>query len=91
MVIRFASAKQLMGIGTLMVAVGYVIYSIATSYLIASIGFFILSCFLSFANTGFMTFIQSNIPVEIMGRISSLYGMVSSSIQVLSIISIIFW
>ncbi|WP_075619057.1 MFS transporter [Paenisporosarcina indica] len=86
MLIRFTSAKQLMAIGSLFVAVGYVIYSVSTTYLVAGIGCFILSCFLSFANTGFMTFIQSTIPVDIMGRISSLYGMVSSSIQLSAVL-----
>jgi hypothetical protein len=76
LVIKFTSANQLVAIGTLFLAVGYVIYSFSTTYLLASIGFFILCCFLSFANTGFMTFMQSNIPIEMMGRISSLYGMV---------------
>jgi sugar phosphate permease len=86
MVIKFTSAKQLMTMGTLLVAVGYVIYSFSTTYLLAGIGFFILSCFLSFANTGFMTFIQTYIPIEMMGRISSLYGMVSSSVQILVVL-----
>jgi len=86
LVVKFTSAKQLMAMGTLFVALGYIIYSVSTTYLVASIGFFILSCFLSFANTGFMTFIQSEIPVDMLGRISSIYGMVSSSIQLSSVL-----
>lgn len=88
LIVRFTSAKQLMAVGTLFVAIGYVVYSLSTTYLLASIGFFILSCFLSLANTGYMTFIQSNIPVDMMGRISSLYGMVSSSIQLSTVLII---
>ncbi|MFX3672917.1 MAG: MFS transporter [Paenisporosarcina sp.] len=84
--VKFTSAKQLMGIGTIFVAIGYVIYSISTTYLIAGIGFFILSCFLSLANTGFLTYMQASIPKEIMGRISSLYSMVASSIQMLVVL-----
>ncbi|WP_017381354.1 MFS transporter [Paenisporosarcina sp. TG-14] len=86
LIVKFTSSKQLMGIGIILVAVGYLIYSFSTTYLMASIGFFILSYFLSFANTGFMTFIQENIPITIMGRIYSLYAMVSSSIQILVIL-----
>lgn len=52
----------------------------------ASIGFFILACFLSLANTGFMTFIQENIPIDMMGRISSLYGMIAHAIQLLVVL-----
>ena len=80
--VRFAPAKLLMSLGTLFVSIGYVIYSFSTTYLLASIGFFVLSFFLSISNTRFMTYIQSNIPVEMMGRISSLYEMLSSSIQI---------
>ena len=84
--VRFAPAKLLMSIGTLFVSVGYVIYSFSTSYLLASIGFFVLSFFLSIATTGFMTYIQLHIPTDMMGRISSLYEMLSSFIQIIVIL-----
>ena len=84
--VRFAPAKLLMSLGTLFVSVGYVIYSFSTSYLLASIGFFVLSFFLSISSTGFMTYIQSNIPTDMMGRISSLYEMLSSFIQIIVIL-----
>lgn len=85
-IVKFSSARLLMGIGTFLVAVGYVIYSLSTTFLVASIGFFILSCFLSMANTGFITFIQTHIPIDIMGRISSLYSMVASAIQMMMVL-----
>ena len=84
--VRIAPAKLLMSIGTLFVSIGYVIYSFSTTYLLASIGFFVLSFFLSISNTGFMTYIQSNIPTDMMGRISSLYEMLSSFIQIIVIL-----
>ncbi|WP_277584964.1 MFS transporter [Psychrobacillus antarcticus] len=84
--VRFAPAKQLMSLGTIFVSVGYVIYSFSTAYLLASIGFFVLSFFLSISNTGFMTYIQSNIPADMMGRISSLYEMLSSCVQIIVIL-----
>ena len=83
--VRFAPAKLLMSLGTLFLSVGYIIYSFSTTYLLASIGFFVLSFFLSISNTGFMTYIQSNIPTEMMGRISSIYEMLSSFIQIIII------
>ena len=84
--VRVLSAKQLMSVGTLFVSFGYLIYSLSTTYLVASIGCFVLCFFLSLANTGFITFIQEHIPVDMMGRISSLYGMVSHSIQLLVVL-----
>lgn len=84
--VRFAPAKLLMSLGTLFVSIGYVIYSFSATYLLASIGFFVLSFFLSISNTGFMTYIQSNIPTDMMGRISSLYEMLSSVVQIIVIL-----
>jgi len=85
-IVRYTTAKQMMCSGTTFVAIGYVIYSFSTTYMMASIGFFILACFLSLANTGFMTFIQENIPIDMMGRISSLFGMVAQTIQLLVVL-----
>ncbi|AYC30079.1 MFS transporter [Paenisporosarcina cavernae] len=81
--VRMVTAKQLMSIGTLCLAMGYLIYSFSTTYVVASIGFFVLCFFLSLANTGFLTYIQTYIPIDMMGRISSLYGMVSHTVQLL--------
>ena len=85
-IVRYTTAKQMICSGTTFVAIGYVIYSFSTTYMMASIGFFILACFLSLANTGFMTFIQENIPIDMMGRISSLFGMVAQTIQLLVVL-----
>lgn len=86
LLVKFASANLLMSMGTLLVSIGYVIYSFSTTYLLASIGFFVLSFFLSLANTGFMTLIQKKVPIDMMGRISSLYEMASSFIQILTVL-----
>jgi MFS family permease len=85
-IVKYTSAKQMMCSGTTLVVMGYVIYSFSTTYLMASIGFFILAGFLSLANTGFMTYIQENIPIDMMGRISSLYGMIAHTIQLLVVL-----
>ncbi len=68
----------MMGGGTLLVSIGYLIYAFSTSFIAASIGFFILAFSLAFANTGFQSFYQLTIPVDLMGRIGSLYGLVES-------------
>ncbi|MBM7602480.1 MFS family permease [Metabacillus crassostreae] len=66
------------GLGSVLVSVGYVIYAFSSSFIIAGIGFFILAFFISYANTGFLTFYQNNIPVEMMGRIGSAYSLIQA-------------
>lgn len=88
LVVKFMSAKQLMCSGTILVSTGYVIYSLSMNYLVASCGCFILCFSLALANTGFMTYIQENIPIDMMGRISSLFGMVIHSLQLLAVLII---
>lgn len=68
----------LIGLGSLITALGYLIFTSSYTFLIASLGFFITSFATAFANTGFHTFYQSNIPVDSMGRIVSIYGIVEA-------------
>lgn len=76
------STKTLIGGGSLLVTSGYVIYSFSNSFISVVIAFLILGFFNSFSNTGFMTFYQNNVPVDIMGRISSVYGLLQSFLQI---------
>ncbi|MGF9770537.1 MFS transporter [Bacillus albus] len=73
----------LIGIGSLFIAIGYLIYAFSNEFLIATIGFFILSFSMAYANTGFNTFYQNNVPVHMMGRIGSIYGLVIAGITIL--------
>ncbi|MDM8362706.1 MFS transporter [Bacillus thuringiensis] len=72
----------LIGIGSLFIAIGYLIYVFSNVFLIAAIGFFILSFSMAYANTGFYTFYQNNVPVHIMGRIGSIYGLVIALVTI---------
>ncbi|MED2981992.1 MFS transporter [Bacillus thuringiensis] len=72
----------LIGIGSLFIAIGYLIYAFSSIFLIAAIGFFILSFSMAYANTGFYTFYQNNVPVHIMGRIGSIYGLVIALVTI---------
>ncbi|MGX5555917.1 MFS transporter [Bacillus cereus] len=72
----------LIGIGSLFIAIGYIIYAFSNVFLIAAIGFFILSFSMAYANTGFYTFYQNNVPVHIMGRIGSIYGLVIALVTI---------
>ncbi|WP_267412936.1 MFS transporter [Bacillus sp. GC_Bacil_1] len=72
----------LIGIGSLFIPIGYLIYAFSNIFLIAAIGFFILSFSMAYANTGFYTFYQNNVPVHIMGRIGSIYGLVIALVTI---------
>ncbi len=72
--VKRLSTSMLMGAGSLLLALGYVVFSTSSGMTMAAVGCFILSFSLAFANTGFLTFYQDHIPVEVMGRIVSLFG-----------------
>ncbi len=76
----------LIGVGLLFIAIGYMVYAFSDGFLIAAIGFFILSFSMAFANTGYYTFYQNNVPVDLMGRIGSIYGLVIAVITILTTI-----
>nr|WP_144235634.1 MFS transporter [Planomicrobium okeanokoites] len=73
----------LMGGGAIIVSAGYLIYAFSEDFTGAAIGFFVLAFALAFANTGFQTFYQENIPVAMMGRIGSIYGMAEAVFVIL--------
>lgn len=68
------STTWLLGIGTLLSAVGYLLYSLAHSFWAAVIGLIILGLFGSSASVGFTTYTQKVMPVSHMGRINSVVG-----------------
>ena len=74
---------HLMGVGSVIVSVGYIMYAFSHDFLSIAIGFALLSFALAFATTGFETFYQEHIPVEIMGRVGSLYGLLEGVLVIL--------
>ena len=81
-------AKQLkinvlMVLGAFFTPIGYLLFAFSNDFLWASIGFFVLTFSLSFANTGFLTFYQNNVPVDIMGRFSSVFGILEAILIIL--------
>ncbi|WP_425445455.1 MFS transporter [Virgibacillus ndiopensis] len=72
------SISVLIGLGSIFVSVGYVVYAFSDDFITAAVGFFILSFSLAFANTGFYTFYQNNISAEIMGRVGSVIGLIEA-------------
>lgn len=77
------SIRYMMTIGLMMMTVGYVIYAFSWSFATIVVGFVILGFFNVFLNAGIMTFYQNNVPIEIMGRVTSIYQLIQSSIQVI--------
>lgn len=68
----------LINVGAIGNCLGYMIYAFSDSFLMAAIGFFVLAFFLSFANTGFATWYQKTIPIDLMGRIGGFNGLIES-------------
>ncbi|QKS72574.1 MFS transporter [Paenalkalicoccus suaedae] len=68
----------LMGVGAVVTPVGYLVFAFAESFLVAAIGFFVLTFAMTFAHVGFLTFYQARIPVEILGRFTNLVGMIEA-------------
>ncbi|MDN4492626.1 MFS transporter [Ureibacillus aquaedulcis] len=70
--------NMLIGFGLVFIPFGYLIFAFSQNFVWAAIGFFTLTFALSFANTGFLTFYQNNVPIEIMGRFSSVFGLLEA-------------
>lgn len=83
--VKKLAISWLMGLGSLFVSVGYIIYAFSNSFFMAALGFFVLAFFISFANTGFLTFYQNNIPVDVMGRIGSVYGFIEAILVMMTV------
>lgn len=78
----------LIGLGAFFTPIGYIIFAFSNDFIGASIGFFTLTFFLSFANTGFLTFYQNNVPVDIMGRFSSILGILEACLIIVCTVTI---
>ncbi|MED4018299.1 MFS transporter [Sutcliffiella cohnii] len=85
---NFFSLRYMIVIGLIMMTIGYVIYAFSWSFLSIVVGFVILGFFNVFLNAGITTFYQNNVPVEIMGRVTSIYQLIQSAIQVVFILAI---
>ncbi|MFS0593217.1 MFS transporter [Cytobacillus horneckiae] len=82
------SIKLMITIGVMMMALGYLLYAFSWSFVSVAVGFIFLGFFNVFLNSGITTFYQNNIPIEKMGRITSIFQLVQSSLQVVFILTI---
>ncbi|MBP1950876.1 MFS transporter [Virgibacillus litoralis] len=83
---NFFSLRYMIVIGLVMMTIGYVIYAFSWSFLSIVVGFVILGFFNVFLNAGITTFYQNNVPVEIMGRVTSIYQLIQSAAQIVFIL-----
>ncbi|MEH7460193.1 MFS transporter [Bacillus sp. JJ1127] len=74
--------KLYIGAGMLLTSIGYVFFYSSFNFIAATFSFAFLGFFMAFANTGYATFFQSNVPVKIMGRFGSLADMIQGFIQI---------
>src|SRR5699024_4891404 len=58
------------------------------SFVSIAVGFIVLGFFNAFLNAGSTTFFQNNVPVEVMGRVTSIFQLIQSSGQVIFILFI---
>lgn len=68
------STRLLIGF-TFLTSVGFVIYALSDAFWMAAFGFIILGFFQSCGSTGLQTFFQNQVPVDIMGRFGSVFGL----------------
>lgn len=76
---RVMKINVLMGLGAIIMPIGYLLFGFSSSFVGAAIGFFTVTCAMTFANVGFLTFYQNHIPVSIMGRFTSMVGIIEAS------------
>jgi MFS family permease len=76
------SLRMFIGAGMLLTSIGYLLFYASSSFITATAAFVFLGFFMAFANTGYATFFQNNVPLEIMGRFGSMADMVQGFIQI---------
>jgi MFS family permease len=76
------SLNLYLGVGMLITAVGYVCFYSSSTFLVAMLAFVILGFFMAFANAGYTTFFQNQVPINIMGRFASLSDLFQGLVQI---------
>lgn len=82
------SIRNMIVIGLLMMTTGYVVYAFSWSFASVAAGFVILGFFNVFLNAGIATFYQNNVPTSVMGRVTSIFGLIQSAFQIFFILAI---
>jgi MFS family permease len=64
--------------GAVFIAIGYLIYAISHQLYSAAVGCFLLTFAHCYVNIGFITYIQRKVPTELLGRVTSVFGLFES-------------
>lgn len=75
--------RYFVGGGLFLTTIGYLLFYASVDFISATSAFVFLGFVMSFANTGYATFFQNNVPVAIMGRFGSIAEMVQGMIQII--------
>ncbi|WNF21133.1 MFS transporter [Mesobacillus jeotgali] len=78
------SIKMLLGMGSFLSVIGYLMFYLASPETVplAVVGFIIIGFFSPFSFTGYATFFQNNVPVDLMGRFSSSFAFFQAMVQI---------
>ena len=76
------SLNLYIGAGMLLTSVGYVLFYSSINFVTATLAFIFLGFFMAFANAGYATFFQNNVPVHIMGRFGSIADLFQGLVQI---------
>ncbi|MBM7621931.1 MFS family permease [Bacillus tianshenii] len=76
------SLRFYIGGGMLLTSLGYLLFYSSIGFWTATLSFVFLGFFMAFANTGYATFFQQSVPVEIMGRFGSIAEMLQAIVQI---------
>lgn len=82
------SLRLLIAVGSLFTSVGYILYYFSQNYISALIGISLVGFSISFANTGFFTYQQNNVPSQLMGRFISIFSLIESSLIIILTLAI---
>lgn len=82
------SLTLLITAGSLLTSVGYILYYFSQNYISALIGVSLIGFSISFANTGFFTYQQNNVPSQLMGRFVSIFSLIESGLIIILTLAI---
>lgn len=81
LIVEKMTIKQLILFGGFIYVIGYLIFSTSFNFMIASIGFFLISFALSYINTGFRTFVQIVFPKNKIGQLTTAFNILNSIME----------
>lgn len=80
---KYLGVYALISFGTVITSIGYILFYSSNGFHTAMLGMFLIGFAVTFANTGYFTFFQNNIPVYMMGRFVSLFSVIEAGFIIL--------